>query len=126
MAPKKETDIFKIVQKGDPDVVSDALKQNRSLANERNKKQQTPLHLACENGDVGCAEVLLEFGAALEAHDQEGRTPLHLAVQRNYDDLIPALLAHGADPALVDSSDRHLLLTPLSLVFCPSFKPSGV
>eukprot|EP00667_Euglena_gracilis_P012050 EG_transcript_12340 len=104
MAPKKETDIFKIVQKGDPDVVSDALKQNRSLANERNKKQQTPLHLACENGDVGCAEVLLEFGAALEAHDQEGRTPLHLAVQRNYDDLIPALLAHGADPALVDSS----------------------
>jgi hypothetical protein len=40
---------------------------------------QTPLHLACANGDVEMSRTLLELGADLCAPDDNHETPLHLA-----------------------------------------------
>jgi len=110
MAPKAQpSDVFKLVQRGDPDLLAAALKEDRGLAQETNKKKETPLHVACESGDVGCAEVLLAHNANPNVTDVEGRSALHLAVQRGYDDLVPILLAHGADAKVPDAGG----LTPL-------------
>ena len=39
----------------------------------------TCLHVASARGRVGCCQVLLDFGARLEAEDSKGRTPLTYA-----------------------------------------------
>ena len=46
-----------------------------------NTDGNTPLHLACENGDTECVNVLLEAGANLAVRNAEGKTPI--AVSRN-------------------------------------------
>ena len=109
MAPKKANDIFKILKNGDPDELSDYLNNDKGKVHERNKKKQTALHLASENGDVGCVEVLLAHGADPNACDAEGKTPLQLAVQSGYDDIVPHLLRGGANPFNCDAEGMSSL-----------------
>lgn len=45
-------------------------------------ENQTPLHLAAEEGYPDMAEVLLDHGADVNAVDCDGDTPLHLSLQR--------------------------------------------
>jgi ankyrin repeat protein len=47
-------------------------------ANYANKRGQTALHVACENGDLELVRVLLRAGAAKWILDDAGRTPLQL------------------------------------------------
>lgn len=35
------------------------------------------LHLACQTSDIGMVELLLQYGANINASDSKGRTPLH-------------------------------------------------
>uniref|UniRef100_A0A336MC35 CSON014921 protein n=1 Tax=Culicoides sonorensis TaxID=179676 RepID=A0A336MC35_CULSO len=44
----------------------------------QNKEGCTPLHLACEDGEVQCAMMLLEKGASIEIQNKEEKTPLDL------------------------------------------------
>jgi len=44
------------------------------------------------------AQLLMERGARADVADNQGITPLHLAVERDYGNLVAALLADGADP----------------------------
>ena len=39
----------------------------------------TPMHRAAEIGSTACAEVLLEFGAEIDALNHAGATPFHVA-----------------------------------------------
>ena len=64
------------------DMVGDLVKAGAKV-NARNKKRQTPLHLAA-NANVGGSDVssevetlLLDSGADMKAQDVFGRTPLH-------------------------------------------------
>ena len=45
-------------------------------------ENQTPLHLAAEEGYPDMAEVLLDHGAHVNASNDDGDTPLHLSLKR--------------------------------------------
>ncbi len=42
----------------------------------------TLLHLACETADIGMIELLLQYGANINATDSRGQTPLHRCILR--------------------------------------------
>jgi ankyrin repeat protein len=58
---------------------------------------ETPLHLASEEGHVKISHFLLEHGADVEALTSSGVTPLHLASQKGQLEVAGMLIEHGAD-----------------------------
>lgn len=69
------------------------------------------LHLACLTSDVGMIELLLQYGADLNAIDSRGRTPLHYCIMRGKTAAAKLLITRGADPLAVDKEGN----TPLKL-----------
>jgi len=77
---------------------------------ERDSSKKTPLHIACENGQLEIARVLLERGASLKARDAKRRTPLHAAC-RNYKlDVVRLLLEKSVSIKAKDQGERLLCL----------------
>jgi hypothetical protein len=61
----------------------------------------SPLVVACANGDVEMARMLLTEGADVKARD--GTSALQVAAESGHAEVVKLLLRHGADP-----QDRHL------------------
>ncbi|XP_034672817.1 ADP-ribosylation factor GTPase-activating protein AGD3-like isoform X1 [Vitis riparia] len=70
------------------------------------------LHLACQAADIGMVELLLQYGADINASDSMGQTPLHHCIIRGRTAIAKILLKRGADPQAVDKEGK----TPLRLV----------
>lgn len=69
----------------------------------------TPLHMACQQGHVEVARILLQAGAPVDARDSLGKTPLARAVfdfKGGDPELIRILLAAGADPDAKSNSGQ--------------------
>uniref|UniRef100_A0A8B9JSW6 NF-kappa-B inhibitor-like protein 1 n=1 Tax=Astyanax mexicanus TaxID=7994 RepID=A0A8B9JSW6_ASTMX len=81
------------------------------------KRQRSPLHLACSQGDDGILRLLLKHGADPLQRERDGNTPLHLAAKRalkyDYDDLVIPLRKHC--PAALDTPNKAGV-TPLDLL----------
>lgn len=60
--------------------------------NAKNNGGSTPLHEVARGGDIGMAEVLLEFPTDVNAEDRKGRTPLHFAAMYGRRDVVRVLL----------------------------------
>ncbi|XP_038708108.1 ADP-ribosylation factor GTPase-activating protein AGD1 isoform X2 [Tripterygium wilfordii] len=60
------------------------------------------LHLACLNADVGMVELLLQYGANVNASDSRGRTPLHHCVISRRTEIAKLLLMRGANRQAAD------------------------
>jgi ankyrin repeat protein len=67
------------------------------------------LHAAAARGDVAAIQQLASAGG-LDARDGHGRTPLHVATFAHQRGAVTALLAAGANPALLDN-DRYDAVT---------------
>ncbi|XP_027874467.1 85/88 kDa calcium-independent phospholipase A2 isoform X2 [Xiphophorus couchianus] len=78
------------VEKG----MRECLKHNyvQSQINARDVLGQTPLHRACERGDLACVKELLdESQARTDIRDQNGETPMHYASKQDSPVIIQAL-----------------------------------
>ncbi|KAJ0974596.1 hypothetical protein J5N97_016561 [Dioscorea zingiberensis] len=69
----------------------------------------TLLHLACQTADVGMVELLLQYGANVNATDLKGRTPLHHSIVKGRSVVTKLLLSRGADPHAVDMDGKNPL-----------------
>ncbi|KAJ7957486.1 ADP-ribosylation factor GTPase-activating protein AGD3 [Quillaja saponaria] len=68
----------------------------------------TLLHLACETADIGMLELLLQYGANINATDLRGQTPLHWCISRGKTSATRLLLSRSADPRAVDREGKTL------------------
>ncbi|KAK1572309.1 hypothetical protein Q3G72_030516 [Acer saccharum] len=78
------------------------------------------LHLACETGDIGMLELLLQYGANINATDLRGQTPLHRCILRGRATFAKLLLSRGADPRAVNGEGKSSLELALESNFVDS------
>ncbi|KAH1120476.1 hypothetical protein J1N35_003636 [Gossypium stocksii] len=71
----------------------------------------TLLHLACETADLGMLELLLQYGANINAMDSRSQTPLHRCIHRGKTAFAKLLLTRGADPHAINREGK----TPVEL-----------
>ncbi|XP_068665658.1 ADP-ribosylation factor GTPase-activating protein AGD3-like [Aristolochia californica] len=64
------------------------------------------LHLACQTADLGMIELLLQYGANINATDANGQTPLHHCILRGRSAFAKLLLSRGADARAVDKEGK--------------------
>jgi len=78
-----------------------------SQINEQDDAGQTPLHLAADQGDLECVNLLLRYGANPNATDEDGISILQTSLMSCSGDtalgVIQALLQAGADPFKPDN-----------------------
>ncbi|XP_063390680.1 BRCA1-associated RING domain protein 1-like isoform X1 [Cydia fagiglandana] len=65
------------------------------IAEKRNNKGETALHIACRMGKADRVAKLLSEGASTNTKDNAGWTPLHEVVQNGRQDLVRLLLRHN-------------------------------
>ena len=62
-----------------------------------NENCQTPLYIACQNGHVDTARLLLDNGAEVDKANENGVTPLYIACEKGHIDVARLLLEKGAN-----------------------------
>lgn len=62
----------------------------------------TLLHAACRSGQADLVRLLLDYGADLQATDENGHTPLHAAAVTGHDNVIDVLAERSVDVDVQD------------------------
>ncbi|KAK3936040.1 ankyrin repeat-containing domain protein [Diplogelasinospora grovesii] len=65
--------------------------------NQKDERDQSPLHTALLNSRPDVASILITKDADIEVEDREGRRPLHIAIQSSNYNIASLLLSKGAD-----------------------------
>ncbi|KAL5265325.1 hypothetical protein ACHWQZ_G006160 [Mnemiopsis leidyi] len=109
---RDKTAIFHAVEESRPKVLKLLLDRRgkENLGNEIDRFQNTPLHLASQLGYISCVKVLLEFGFASDAQNEDDMCPLHLAALHGRIQTVKELVKW--DPAIVNDEDE-IANTPL-------------
>ncbi|RDX76801.1 ADP-ribosylation factor GTPase-activating protein AGD1, partial [Mucuna pruriens] len=75
------------------------------------KDGSSALHLACLTGDAAMVELLLQYGADVNAIDSRGRTPLHYCIMKGKNAAAKVLISRGANQHALDKEGN----TPFKL-----------
>ncbi|MEJ1281604.1 mindbomb E3 ubiquitin protein ligase 1 [Cricetulus griseus] len=122
---------------GDEGAVIEVLHRGSADLNARNKRRQTPLHIAVNKGHLQVVKTLLDFGChpslqlsenlpfdvisgrktnenlfklkTIKIKDSEGDTPLHDAISKKRDDILAVLLEAGADVTITNNNGFNAL-----------------
>ena len=93
---------------GDARLLRQLLQSNPSMVDSQMMvTDATPLHLACEEGRVSIARMLLEWKANINARDKHGNTPLHKTMDYVQGSFIRALFCARTSAALADYLLTH-------------------
>ena len=77
--------------------------------NRADEHGRTQLYIACQNGHVAVATLLLEKGAEVDRADKYGQTPLYIACEKGRADAARLLLGNGAKVDMAEKDGRTLL-----------------
>jgi len=105
-------EMMKAAKAGNVTRVNALLAEDPSLVQATDGDGCTPLHYACWKGHTELAAVLLDSGAEVNVHSNNGHwgtTPLHAAAHGNRGAIVELLLARGADADARDMNGK----TPL-------------
>ena len=89
-------ELISVSEKGDIELVRELLEIDASLVDFKAGYDKTPLHLAAENNHREVAELLLSYGAEIEAETTWGMTPLQWAANCGSQNVAELLLSHQA------------------------------
>ena len=91
--------------------ISEMLQDGRVVRsiNAMNVNKMTPLHLACQEGNINIVRLLIERKASLNTADHKGASPLLVAVEAGAIDLVSMLLSAGASPCTYKNSGATCL-----------------
>jgi ankyrin repeat protein len=104
--------LFEAVDRGDRQGIEDTLRRNRSLLNQIDTLGRTPLHHAAISGFGGIVELLLSYGAAIDAVDRNGCTALHCALFEGRLNAADILIGRDAD---LCRHDTLIGITPIHI-----------
>ncbi len=107
----QKSPLFQAALLDDLELAKEALTTDPDSIKRHNEKQDTPLHVACQEGAIEVATYLVEQGAPLEATNDLGKTPLLVAIEHEELECIQMLTAAGAN---VNHRDKSRY-TPLYL-----------
>ena len=75
----------------------------------RDTEGKTTLHLACQYGNIGIVEYLIQRSDdAISVPDSDGNYPLHLACREGYCDIINSLLEANTASVSIQNGDKNL------------------
>ncbi|VVB17648.1 unnamed protein product [Arabis nemorensis] len=89
-----------------PEGYSNSRGDGESMVREETSNDCSLLHLACLSADIGMVELLLQYGAKINATDSRGRTPLHHCIISRRYAIARLLLMRGGDPNAVDKDSN--------------------
>jgi len=111
-------ELFKAASEGDLEAIRSFLGvpgtlNDTKLLNCRDEdNEQTPLHWACDRGQVDAVQLLLSYpGIDVNVADKTGMSPLHYAVACEYEEVVNLLMLAGADPDQEDEDGE----TPMNM-----------
>ncbi|KAF2107089.1 hypothetical protein BDV96DRAFT_606885 [Lophiotrema nucula] len=105
---------FKIVERHDSSeaqfrAIRDALQQHPNssyLANSKDGSKRSPLHWAAQRGDTKLAQILVDFGADVNAKDSQPCSVLDLAVAHNHEAFVGFLIRNGVNESAVSKQNQ--------------------
>ena len=103
--PAQASNLGDLVKNGDVAAVTSALDKGAAI-NEIDGV--TALYIACEDGNVELAKLLIDRGADVNLPVSWQRTPLFAANKGGYADIVKLLLNNGADPNQLAKSQTPL------------------
>ncbi|KAJ4897465.1 ADP-ribosylation factor GTPase-activating protein AGD1 [Raphanus sativus] len=89
-----------------PEGCANSRTEGKSMVREETSKDCSLLHLACLSADIGMVELLLQYGAKINATDSKGRTPLHHCIISRRYAIARLLLMRGGDPNAEDKDSN--------------------
>eukprot|EP00249_Psilotum_nudum_P019302 c27186_g1_i1 orf=520-3096(-) len=108
---KSETQSITVAEKEQDNTGS----TNSSKEVEQSMQGCTLLHLACNVGDLSMLELLLQYGAQVNAADSLGRSPLHHCILSRQHNCARFLLTRGASPSAMDNGRNTPLQTAMEM-----------
>lgn len=114
LAQGLELDLFAACTMGWTEQIRTCLERERGLvhAHAPHAHNYPVMHFAAVTGQMAAAELLLQYGANVNAHDGMGYTALHCAARYGQANMVGWLLSHGAE---VDAQITRFGVTPLHM-----------
>lgn len=106
-------EFFCAVQRDNLERIKSLIEQGADIHSVSNLNKDTPLHVAAQEGSLSAIQQLLDYGAAINALNNDNETPLHLAAYRNIFDTVKILLERGANTDIKNKFNQ----TPSALAY---------
>lgn len=93
----KIMEFFELIRTGNTEEIKRKLKEDPSLAEEKDPKGFSPLVLATYHGQTEITEILIHSGADINAQDAAGNTALMGVCFKGHPEIADLLIKKGAD-----------------------------